>query len=132
MWSFFHTLALITPDDCSRSDVQQRIGQASTAFGSLRKLFLDHHLSLTIKRRLYTACILSVLLYGSECWTPLRDLELVDRFHHRCLRVILSVSRQQQRKDHFSNADLRERWGDSELISSKITPRRLKWLGHLA
>ena len=46
------------------------IAQASKAFGALRKsVFLDKNLSLCTKRKVYNACVLSVLLYGAECWT---------------------------------------------------------------
>ncbi len=53
------------------ADVERRIAQASRAFGALRKaVFLDRNLRQ--KRKVYEACVLSVLLYGSECWVPLR------------------------------------------------------------
>ena len=48
------------------SDVDKRITQASKAFGALRKsVFLDKNLSLNTKRKVYQACVLTVLLYGS-------------------------------------------------------------------
>ena len=54
------------------SDVSRRFAQASKAFGALRKtVFMDKHLRLPIKKRIYDACVLPVLLYGSECRTPL-------------------------------------------------------------
>ena len=54
-------------------DVEMRIAQASRAFGALRKaVFMDKNLTLYTKRMIYNACVLSVLLYGSECWIPLR------------------------------------------------------------
>ena len=44
-------------------DVDKRITQASKAFGALRKaVFLDKNLSLATKRKIYNACVLSVLL----------------------------------------------------------------------
>ena len=47
-------------------DVERRIAQASKAFGALRKaVFLDKNLTLTT-RKVYQACVLSVLLYGSK------------------------------------------------------------------
>ena len=45
----------------------------SLAFGAVRKsVFLDRELNLAIKKIVYQACVLSVLLYGSECWTLLK------------------------------------------------------------
>ena len=55
------------------ADIERGIGQASRAFSALRKaVFLDKNLKLETKRKVYQVCVLSVLLYGSECWTPLR------------------------------------------------------------
>ncbi len=54
------------------SEVDMRIANASKAFGALRQsVFSDKILTINTKRRIYQACVLSVLLYGSECWTPL-------------------------------------------------------------
>ena len=65
-------------------DVDRRVAQASKAFGALRKsVFMDKNLSLATKRKVYNACVLSVLLYGSECWVPLRMHERINSFHHR-------------------------------------------------
>ena len=90
-------------------------------------------LSLSTKRHLYTACVTTTLLYGSECWTPLRaDLARLDKFHHRCLRAILGVSRTRQWEEHISSAQLRERWGDAIAMSDRVRHRRLEWLGHVA
>ena len=55
------------------ADVERRVSQASRAFGALRKaVFLDKDLTLATKRKIYRACVLSVLLYGAELWIPLR------------------------------------------------------------
>ena len=32
----------------------------------------DKKLALATKRKMYQACVLSILLYGAECWIPLR------------------------------------------------------------
>ena len=115
-------------------DVEKRIAQASKAYGALKKaVFQDHDLTISTKRKIYHACVLSVLLYGSECWVPLkRDLNKIDSFHNRCVRTILGVSNQQQWSQHITSFDLRKRWGDKENASMKVMNRRLEWLGHLA
>ena len=79
-------------------EVEKRIAQASRAFGALRKaVFLEKNLSLKTKRAIYQACVLSVLLYGSESWTPLsKHLKKLNSFHHRCVRIILGISNRQQ------------------------------------
>ncbi len=52
--------------DSGRIDVEKSIAKASRDFGALRKaVFQDKNLTLVTKRKVYQACVLSVLLYGS-------------------------------------------------------------------
>ena len=115
-------------------DVDRRVAQASKAFGALRKsVFMDKNLSLATKRKVYNACVLSVLLYGSECWVPLRMHERrINSFHHRCIRIVLGISNHQQWVQRINMAEVRRRWGDEELAAEKVRKRRLEWLGHVA
>ena len=50
--------------------MKKRIANASKALK--RAVFKDKHLTAATKRLIYNVCVLSVLLYGSECWVPLR------------------------------------------------------------
>ena len=77
--------------------------------------------------------LLSILLFGSECWTPLRrHLNRLNGFHHRCIRMVLGITNRQQWEQCITSARTREMWGDRELVETKITKRRLEWLGHVA
>ena len=50
-----------------KMEVEDRIGQASRAFGALhRPVFGDKDLSLKTKRLVYNAVVLGALLYGAE------------------------------------------------------------------
>ena len=90
-------------------------------------------LTLTTKRRLYDACVVSILLYGAECWTPLRKHEKkLNTIHHRCIRTILGISNRKRWTEYITMEEIRRRWGDKELITEKVKKRRLEWLGHLA
>ena len=63
--------SLISGNGRTSAEVERRVANASKAFGALRQaVFKNSHLTIT-KRHVYRACVLSVLLYGSECWTPL-------------------------------------------------------------
>ena len=66
------------------SEVGRRVMQA---FGCQRRaVFKDKDLTTITKRKIYQACVLSVLLYASECWTLLkRHKRMLDAFHHRCV-----------------------------------------------
>ena len=75
-------------------DVERRI----RTFVALRKtMFQDKNLALVAKRKVYQACVLSLLLYGSEGWIPLRKhINKLNSFHHRCLQAVLEISHRQQ------------------------------------
>ena len=75
-------------------DIDRRIAQASKAFGTLHKsVFSDNNLLVQTKQKIYQACVLSILLYGSECWTLLcHQRRKLESFHHRCLKTILGIS----------------------------------------
>ena len=82
--------------DCRRNMKQRARQKGSTWFlGSWNeRSLLDYegpvetarqylHLRVETKHKVYQACALSILLYGAECWTPLRkDLKRLDSFHH--------------------------------------------------
>ena len=131
--SFTYLGCLITPNARVGQEIDHRLAAASRAFGALQCVFQDRNLSVRTKRMIYTACVLTVLMYGSECWPVLRrDEKRLDCFHHQCLRSILRVSRWDQEQQHITNQDLRKRWGDESLFSDMLRRRRLQWLGHVA
>ena len=112
-------------------DVDRRVAQASRAFCALRKaIFLDKDLTLTTKRKVYQACVLSILLYGAECWTLLR--RHTRNFHHRCIRIILGISNHEQWTKRITMHEIKRKWGDDDTAEIKVAKRRLQWLGHLA
>ena len=114
--------SVITESGRIDEEIDRRIANASKAFGALRQaVFRDHNLSITTKQLLYRACVLSVLLYGAECWTPLqRHMKRLNTFHHRCIRSVLGISNEQQWEEHISSEMLRKRWGDEETITTKL------------
>ena len=67
--SFVYLGSTISSGSNSHSEVMRRIGLASSVIDHLSRIWLQRHLSLTTKCRLYSSCILAVLLYASETWT---------------------------------------------------------------
>ena len=103
----------MTPDGRIGAELDRRLARASRAFGALCCVFDDQQLSLRTRRMVYLACVVSLLLYGTECWPILRrDEHRLDAFHHQCLRILLG----DQELQHISNGELRKRWGDSDLL----------------
>ena len=90
-------------------DVERQIIKASQTFGALKKsVFRDNNHT---KRKVYQACVLSILLYGTECWIPLkRYIRKLNTFHHRCLRAILGITNGQQWRERITLATIRSKW----------------------
>ena len=84
-------------------------------------VFDDSHLSIATNGHVYGACVLSVLLYGSECWVPLKK-------HHRSFKTILVISKIHQWQERIKSAVVREQWGDKETMETKLKHCRLEWL----
>ena len=79
------------------------------------------------KMRMFKAVVLPTLLYGSETWVPSAALlKRLQAFIMWCLRVILGVSRWDQKR----NTELRLEAG-IERVEVMVMRRRLCWLGHL-
>ena len=80
------------------------------------------------KNRTYRAAVLTVLLYGSEIWTAIKNhVHRVEVFHQRCLRRIMRIK-------WFSNTInviVLQRAG-IENVATVISRNRLRWFGHVA
>ena len=124
----------ITEDGELQNEVAVRIGKASRAFGCLQKsIFQNKRLSTSIKREVYRATVLSVLLYGTETWAvKAHSLRRLSGFHNRCIRSIMGVSKVQQWKERITSTELAEEFGMTETMKDILMRHRLRWLGHIA
>jgi hypothetical protein len=76
--------------------------------------------------------VLSVLLYGSECWSlPEVLLQRLRVFHAQCLRAMCRVTRKHTWDHHISSQELGQRLG-LETIDVYVARRQLRWLGHVS
>jgi len=91
---FFYLGSVVNCLNNLDEEINQQIGKASINFGRLSsRVWKNHHFAIKLKIKVYTACILSVLLYSSETWcTYPRQENRLNAFHFRCLRSILDVS----------------------------------------
>ena len=120
------------PSLSSNPDVESRLAKASQVFGALREpVFATRNVSPQTKAKVYRGLVLSVLLYGSECWAPLaRDKLKLERFHRRCIRTMTGTSRRKQWTRHIKSTQLEKRIG-LESLEYYIRARTLRWVGHL-
>ncbi|CAG5114661.1 unnamed protein product, partial [Candidula unifasciata] len=71
--------------------------------------------------------ILTVLLYGAQCWRMTKkDAHKLSTFHHTCLRTIIKIFW----PDKISNTKLLQ-VTNQKTLDSMITKRRWKGLGHV-
>ena len=85
-------------------------------------------LSITTKLRIYSTCVLPILLYGSETWTLIQaDWNKLDSFHVRCQRRILHI----RWHDFVSNDEVLHCTGLFD-VSYIVCKRRLSLFGHVA
>ncbi|XP_065176801.1 uncharacterized protein LOC135806533 [Sycon ciliatum] len=118
--SFRYLGCQITPDARSSFDVSRRIAAASGAFGALKKaVFANSEFPIGLKRVVYGVTVLAVLLYdyGAENWTPRqRDLQRLESFHLRSIRMVLGINRARQMDEHVSTLQVQQWWGDMEYL----------------
>ena len=111
------------------AELNKRIGKAATAMARLEKRVWDNSmLTICTKMKVYQACVLSTLLYGSETWTLYSHQERrVNSFHLRCLRRILGITWQ----DRVPNKNILAQAGIPSIFAL-LSQRRLRWLGHVS
>ena len=117
----------ITTDGDSAKDATARIRKASQTFAMLKPIWKSKQLRLETKLRLYNSNVLSVLLYGSECWKLIAKLaHKLETFQNKCLQKILGVFW----PNTITNEEL-HRKTDATSLATQIKKRRWRWLGHV-
>ena len=93
----------------------------------MNKVWRASSYSTLTKLKLYHSCVLSTLLYGSECWhLTEKDLSKLSTFLTKILRHILRIFW----PNVISNKDRFERCG-TEPMATILMRRRWRWIGHV-
>ena len=126
---FTYLGSVISNDATVAKDVDNRLAKANSSFGRLRKrVWNNHSLRLSTKILVYRAAVVTTLLYGSEAWVLYRkQVQLLERFHQRCLRSIMGIKWQ----DLVTNNKVLERV-NMPSIEAMLMTRQLRWAGHLS
>jgi hypothetical protein len=127
--AFVYLGSAVSNDLDDLTGITRRIDQAQGMFNKLEKCFFkSRDYPLVLKSRIYSALILSVLLYGSESWcTTGKHLAPLKSFHHRCVRIMCRTSL----FAHQKTSNLLKKLKLSSM-DSLIASRSLNWLGHVA
>ena len=123
---FTYLGSVVRNDGGAADDIKSRLGKARNAFIMLNKVWRSSIYSIQTKLKMYTSCVLSTLLYGSECWRMTEhDLMKLSTFHTKSLRRILRIFWPHT----ISNKGLLEQCGQMS-IGTIIMRRRWRWIGH--
>ena len=124
---FAYLGSIIRPVGGTKEDICSRLGKARSAFRSMVNVWRSTQYSTNTKLRLYQSCVLSVLLYGSECWRITEtDLRKLRTFHTTCLRKILRIFWPVK----ISNENLLDKCGQEDMAII-VAQRRWRWIGHV-
>jgi hypothetical protein len=117
----------ISRDQKPDEEINTRLVKASTAFNMLRNvIWYRKTISIKSRLRIYRACVLPVLLYGSETWSITKTHEQrINTFYMKCLRIIIGVNL----GDRMSNDKILEITGQPP-IERILRRNRLRWFGH--
>ena len=104
-----------------------RVRSAWCKFRELSPFLTKRGASLTLKGMLYSACVRSVMVYGSETWkTRVEDMNRLVRAERSMVRVMCRVSL----KDGKSSEELLSRLGIVGVVEI-VEKGRLRWFGHV-
>ena len=101
------------------TEISARIKKASSAFGSLTKLFNNKNLTLSLKGQVYSVLIVTILLYGCEVWNlTAYDEKRLRTFHRRCLRSILKTTPLRMKWQHVRTKHQEELLGVNCIVDN--------------
>ena len=124
---FTYLGSLITNKGGASAEIKKRLQKARTVFYSLGQIWKSNVFSTRTKMKIFSSNVLSVLLYGAECWSISKsDGDRLDSFQRRCLRAILKIFWPRK----ITNEELKRRLKFTE-VTEVIRKRRWKWIGHV-
>jgi hypothetical protein len=79
-------------DGGTGNDIKSRLNKARNIFRMMNNVLKSTKYSINTKLKLYMSCVLSTLLFSSECWRMTeKNLSKISAFHTRNLRIILHI-----------------------------------------
>ena len=118
---------MLSVDGDADAAVEARIRIGWNKLTQLVPLLTDKDVSLIMRGRLYSSCVRSNMLHGSETW-PVRKENVValQRAEMSMVRWMCGV----KLKDRLPSKELRERLGVDD-IALVLQQNRLRWYGHV-
>ncbi|PIK34030.1 hypothetical protein BSL78_29151 [Apostichopus japonicus] len=126
--NFRYLGSIISSNVSLDAEINARIGNAAAVMSKLQKrVWENKNLTLNTKMKVYQACVLSTLLYGSKTWTThAKQEKKLNVFHMRCLCKILGITWE----DKVTNSEVLSK-AKLSTIFAMLSERRLRWLVHV-
>ena len=117
----------MTDDSRCHKEIKRRIALGKVAFAKRREL-LKGQLDLQLKKRLVKAFIWSMVLYGSETWTLLKeDIKRLEAFEMWIWRRIMKISW----TEHKTNEEVLKMVNEKRSLIDTIRGRQKNWICHI-
>jgi hypothetical protein len=124
--AFTYLGSVVTEEGGAEEDIKSRLGKARRTFAQLNSVWRSRQFRVVSKLKIYQSCVVSVLLYGSECWRMTQqDSAALSSCHTSCLRKICRIFW----PETISNRDLLKKTKQED-ITTTIRRRRWLWVGH--
>ena len=124
---FTYLGSMVRNEGGAGNDITNRLNKARIAFSMLSNVWRSQQYRVKTKLKIYQSCVLSTLLYGSECWRMTKkDLQKLSGFHTKSLRRILRIFW----PNTISNEELYETC-HQESMEDILMRRRWRWIGHI-
>ena len=96
----------IAMENSTKQEVSIRIKAGWSVFGKYREIFLDRHLPMSLKRKVFNQCVLPAMTYGSQTWSLTKALVKKLETSQRAMeRRMLNV----KLKDRIRNTTIRQK-----------------------
>ena len=131
----FCYLGTIISSDLDDVDISRWIQQASKAFGSLRAgVFCNRkHLNPNIRRRLFSAILINLLLWGCETLALTKQHQTrLKSCYNKWIRAMTGKKWKEVREHRFINKSLREKLDNIDSFDEIYASRCFNWLEKLA
>ena len=124
---FTYLGSILSVDNGAEKDIKSRLQKARTSFSMLNPVWRSNKYSRRTKLRIFKSNVLSVLLYGSECWRmTATDISKLETFQNKCLRQICKIFY----PNIISNRDLLD-LTRMDKLEFQIKKRRHRLTGHI-
>jgi hypothetical protein len=134
--SFVYLGSMISPDATSQGEIRRRAVRAWSIMGDLDNIWQSRCITWKLKGQLFSALVLSVMLYNAEVWPLTKDdLILLEGIHTRmtrsiCVRATRRQSEKQQKKVvRVKKTDVLKLL-QLPTMTLLLRQKRLRWVGH--